>query len=126
MTSGLVLICDDDALLTELLEHRLGQQGYATAIVRDGAAALAFLAETRPDAVITKLMLPIVEGRELIRRIRADARLAGLPVIVLSQRRRDRDIVEALALGASDYVTKPFIPDELLARLARLIGSRAA
>jgi DNA-binding response OmpR family regulator len=126
VTSGLVLICDDDVLLTELLEHRLGQQGYTTKIARDGAMALALLADDRPAAVITKLMLPVLDGQELLRRIRADERLKDLPVIVLSQRKRDRDIVEALELGASDYVTKPFIPDELLARLARLIRSPVA
>jgi DNA-binding response OmpR family regulator len=125
VTSGLVLICDDDSLLTELLEHRLGQQGYSTSVARDGAGALAALVEKCPDAVITNLMLPVLDGYELLRRIRADERFRALPVIVLSQRRRDRDIVEALRLGASDYVTKPFIPDELVARLARLIPSPA-
>jgi DNA-binding response OmpR family regulator len=125
VTSGLVLICDDDSLLTELLEHRLGQQGYSTNVARDGAGALAALVERCPDAVITNLMLPVLDGYELLRRIRADERFSALPVIVLSQRRRDRDIVEALRLGASDYVTKPFIPDELVARLARLIPSAA-
>ena len=119
MDSALVLICDDDPLLTELLEHRLGQRGYRTAVARDGGAALAFLAETRAGAVIMESMLPVVDGHEVLRRIRESERLKDMPVIVLSARRQDRDIVEALELGASDYVTKPFIPDELIARLAR-------
>ena len=59
MSSGFVLICDDDPLLTELLEHRLGQRGYETAVARDGGEALALLAERPPDAVIMESMLPV-------------------------------------------------------------------
>lgn len=122
MSSKFVLICDADPLLTELLEHRLVQQGYETEVARDGGAARALLAERPPDAVIMESMLPMNDGYELLRRIREDDRLKGLPVIVLSARSRARDIVEALELGASDYMTKPFIVDELVARLARLMG----
>ena len=122
MGSGFVLICDDDPLLTELLEHRLGQRGYETAVARDGGEALALLAERPPDAVILESMLAVHDGYEVLRRIRENDRLKDLPVIMLSARKQDRDIVEALELGASDYVTKPFILDELVARLARLIS----
>ena len=117
-----VLICDDDPLLTQLLEQRLGRSGYATSIARDGGEALLMLCETPPDAVILESIFPIHDGNALLRRIRADPRLADVPVIVLSARSGESDIVEALRLGASDYVTKPFIPDELLARLERLIA----
>ena len=122
MSSEFVLICDDDPLLTELLEHRLGQRGYETAVARDGGEALALLAERPPDAVIMESMLPVHDGYEVLRRIRENDRLKDLPVIVLSARKQDRDIVEALELGASDYMTKPFILDELVARLARLMS----
>ena len=122
MGSGFVLICDDDPLLIELLEHRLGQRGYETAVARDGGEALAFLAGRPPDAVILESMLAVHDGYVVLRRIRENDRLKDLPVIVLSARKQDRDIVEALELGASDYVTKPFILDELVARLARLMS----
>ena len=123
MGSGFVLICDGDRLLTELLQHRLGRRGYETAVAHDGSEALALLAQRPPDAVILETILRIHDGHEVLRHIRADGRLRDLPVIMLSARRQDRDIVDALELGASDYVTKPFIPDELVARLARLIKS---
>lgn len=122
MSSEVVLICDADPLLTELLEHRLGQQGYQTAVARDGGEALALLAERPPDAVIMESILPVIEGYEVLRRIRENDRFKDLPVIVLSARKHSRDIVEALELGANEYMTKPFILDELVARLARLMG----
>jgi DNA-binding response OmpR family regulator len=121
--SELVLICDDEPLLTELLEHRLGQHGYLTAVTRDGAEALSFLETKAPDAVIMEMMLAGHDGTELLRHIRASDRLKNMPVIVLSARKQDRDIVETLKLGANEYVTKPFILDELVARLERLLGN---
>ena len=124
MGSGFVLICDAEPLLTELLEHRLGQFGYETAAAHDGGEALVRLAERPPDAIIMELMLPVHDGYEVLRRIRESDRLKDLPVIILSVRKQDRDIVAALELGASEYVTKPFIPDELVVRLKRLIKSR--
>jgi len=122
MSSGFVVICEDDPLLTELLAHRLGRRGYETAVARDGNEALALLAKRPPNAVIMESMLPGNDGHEVLRWIREDDQLRDLPVIILSARKQDRDIVEALELGASDYVTKPFILDELVARLARLLS----
>ncbi|MFL6768537.1 MAG: response regulator transcription factor [Sphingomicrobium sp.] len=124
MSCGFVLICDDDPLLAELLEHRLGLQGYETAVARDGGEALALIAQRPPDAVIMESLLPANDAYEVLRRIRENDHFKSLPIIVLSARTHARDIVEALELGASDYVTKPFILDELIARLARLMGGR--
>ncbi|MFL6778039.1 MAG: response regulator transcription factor [Sphingomicrobium sp.] len=122
MSCGFVLICDDDPLLAELLEHRLGLQGYETAVARDGGEALALIAQRPPDAIIMESLLPANDAYEVLRRIRENDHFKSLPIIVLSARTHARDIVEALELGASDYVTKPFILDELIARLARLMG----
>ena len=76
-----------------------------------------------PDAVIMESMLPVHDGHEILRHIRESSALKDLPVIILSARKQEGDILAALELGASDYVTKPFILDELVARLARLIPS---
>jgi DNA-binding response OmpR family regulator len=122
MTSKRILVCDDDELLVDLLTYRLGAKGYAVSAARDGGEALTRLAEDKPDAVVLDAMMPVVDGFEVLRRIREQPATANLPVVMLSARKQERDIVGALQLGASDFVVKPFIPEELLARLARLLG----
>jgi DNA-binding response OmpR family regulator len=68
-------------------------------------------------------MMPVMDGHQVLRQLRADPETAAVPVIMLTARRQERDIVGALELGANDYLVKPFIPDELIARLNRLIGA---
>ena len=116
-----ILICDDDPLLVDLLSYRLSGKGFEVATASDGAEAVARLADL-PDAVILDAMMPVFDGYEVLRRMRADPTLATIPVIMLTARKQERDIVGALELGASDFVVKPFIPEELMARLTRLLG----
>lgn len=119
----LVLVCDDDPLLLDLLTYRLSGRGYRVEVAHDGDEALRRLEEERPAAVVLDAMMPAMDGYEVLRRIRATEHLADVPVIMLTARRQEGDIVGALKLGASDYMVKPFIPEELVARLTRLIGS---
>jgi DNA-binding response OmpR family regulator len=120
-----ILVCDDDPLLVDLVEYRLAARGFEVVVAHDGGEALARLAEGRPDAILLDAMMPVIDGYELLRRIRADETMAGVPVIMLTARRQESDIVTALELGASDYLVKPFIPEELVARLTRLLGAPA-
>lgn len=117
-----ILVCDDDELLVDLLTYRLAAKGYDVTSARDGGEALERIAQETPDAVVLDAMMPVVDGFEVLRRIREDRTTANVPVVMLSARKQERDIVGALELGASDFVVKPFIPEELLARLARLLG----
>ncbi len=117
-----ILVCDDDELLVDLLTYRLGTKGYKVSAARDGGQALERIAADKPDAVVLDAMMPVVDGFEVLRRIREQPATANLPVVMLSARKQERDIVGALELGASDFVVKPFIPEELIARLARLLG----
>lgn len=120
-----VLLCDDDPLLLELLAHRVAAKGYSTATAADGREAWEKIRELKPRAIVLDVMMPVVNGFELLQRIREDQELTNTPVIMLTARKQEKDIVGALDLGASDFLSKPFIPDELLARLARLIGTPA-
>lgn len=119
-----VLIADDEPLLTELLEFRLGARGYETIVAHDGREALTKLQEERPQAVVLDMMMPVHDGLEVLRRMRADPAHADTPVIMLTARRGEADVVGALELGASDYLVKPFLPEELLIRLGRLLAGK--
>ncbi len=125
MTTKLILICDDDPLLVELLEFRLGARGFDTASAADGQQALDQAAALRPDAIVLDAMMPVHDGYEVLRRLREDEALRATPVVMLTARRQERDIVSALELGASEYMVKPFIPEELVARLTRLLEPKA-
>jgi DNA-binding response OmpR family regulator len=116
-----ILIADDEPLLTELLEHRLGAKGYRTLVARDGREALSKFDEAAPDAVVLDAMMPVHDGFEVLRRIRANPAHDATPVIMLTARRGEQDVIGALELGANDYLVKPFMPEELLVRLGRLL-----
>lgn len=119
-----ILVCDDDPLLIELMEFRLRAKGFDVAIARDGAEALQRTDEVRPAAIVLDAMMPRVDGFEVLSRLKANAALADIPVIMLTARKSENDIVSALDKGADDYLVKPFIPDELMARLSRLLARK--
>lgn len=120
----LVLIADDEPLLTEMLEYRLQAKGYETVVARDGREALSKFEAERPQAVVLDAMMPVHDGFEVLRRIRASYENNDVPIIMLSARRSEADIVGALELGASDYIVKPFLPEELMVRLQRLLAGK--
>lgn len=123
-TKARVLICDDDLLLLELMEFRLQTKGYDVVRAVDGAEALSKAQEESPDIIVLDAMMPKSDGFEVLGRIKSDPRLSDIPVIMLTARKAERDIVSALEKGAEDYLVKPFIPEELLARLSRLIARK--
>jgi DNA-binding response OmpR family regulator len=122
----LVVIADDDELLQQLVSHKLLQQGYATRCVANGEDLLAVVAETVPHVIVLDAMMPIMDGFEALRRLRADPDTASVPVLMLTARRGEADVVRALELGASDYVSKPFLPEELALRVRQLIQRASA
>jgi len=127
MTGARVLVVDDELSILRLLRRTLEANGYAVEAVDTGGAALAAAGRRRPDAVLLDLMLPDMDGLEVCRRLREQLQA---PIIVLSARGEERTKVEALDLGADDYLTKPFGTAELLARLRVAIrhaaGSRTS
>lgn len=109
-----ILVVDDEPQLGRLLRTGLAARGYLVQVAVDGQAALQLAASWRPDVVVLDLGLPTLDGLEVCRRIRG---WSQVPIIVLSARDGEPDKVEALDLGADDYLTKPFGMDELLARI---------
>ena len=119
-----ILVADYDELLLGLIGFKLTAQGYTVLTASDGQAALATAIDHRPDLIVLGAMMPMLDGLEVLRRLRRDRRTASVPIIILTARRQDREVLAALALGADDYLVKPFIPDELVARIAKLLESR--
>jgi DNA-binding response OmpR family regulator len=115
-----VLVCEDEEIMLTALEFRLRRQGFNVAIARDGDEAIKMLADLTPDVLVTDIMMPKVTGLELITHVRANVSTT-MPVIVISAIELDEVILEAFKLGANDFITKPFKPNELVLRIRRLI-----
>src|SRR3989442_6982377 len=116
-----VLIVEDEQGVVHLLRARLEPEGFQVIAAYDGQAGLRAVTEARPDLLILDLTLPGLDGFEICRRIRRQPESARLPILVLSGRTEEVDKVVLLELGADDYVTKPFSPKELVARVKTLL-----
>ncbi len=116
-----IMVVEDDPAVLDLVVTRLEVAGYETRSARDGAAAVDRLGEVRPAAMILDLNIPKLDGFGVLDLMAHRADLATIPVLVLSARSRAKDIKLAIALGASDYLTKPFETSHLLSRVARLL-----
>lgn len=121
--SPLVLMVEDEEDVAYVVRFLLERNGFRVEHASEGREAMARLrtAEDVPDLVLMDLMLPYHDGLELLEVLRAQAAWASVPVLMLTAKAREADIVRALELGADDYVTKPFLADELLARIRRLL-----
>jgi DNA-binding response OmpR family regulator len=120
-----ILIVDDEPNIVISLEYLMKREGYDVAIAADGEAALeAAGAAPPPDLVILDVMLPRMNGFEVCRRLRADVRLTGLKILMLTAKGRESEVARGVELGADAYVTKPFSTRELVARIREMLGER--
>ena len=121
MVKQRILVVDDDREVVRLMRAYLEQAGYEVLVAYDGETALHTLRRERPDLLLLDLMLPDRDGYDITRIVRADAMLSALPIIMLTARVDDTDKIVGLEMGADDYVTKPYNPREVVARVrARL------
>jgi DNA-binding response OmpR family regulator len=121
-----VLVVEDDVHIAHVLSFMLERQGYRVIHVADGRAAVQHVtAEPAPDLVLLDVMLPYVDGFEIVGLIRAQAGWEAVPVLMLTAKNTERDTVRALDAGANDFIIKPFQPQELLARLRRFLKTPA-
>ncbi len=116
-----IVIIEDEADIIGLVTHYLEKEGYRVTAVRDGAQGFRQLKTDRPDLLILDIMLPEMDGLEICRRVRADSATAALPIIMLTAKGEETDRVVGLEMGADDYLTKPFSPKELVARVKALL-----
>jgi len=121
-----ILVVDDEAHITELVQYNLEQAGYQIQMASSGTEAFRLLDQIPVDLVILDLMLPDMDGIDLLRQIRASDRLGQLFVIMLTAKSEEVDRVLGLELGADDYLTKPFSIKELVARVKNVLKRRGA
>jgi len=116
-----ILIIEDDRDIIELVRYNLVNEGFQVSAASDGTAGLASLKKSPPDILLLDLMLPRLSGLEICKEIRRDSALNRLPILMLTARGEEADRVVGLEMGADDYVTKPFSPRELVARVRALL-----
>ena len=116
-----ILVAEDDPDIGSLLEHYLKKAGFLPTVVASGREVMPQIKRDTPDLVVLDLMLPGLDGLQLCRAIRADANTAAIPIIMLTAKAEESDRIVGLELGADDYITKPFSPNEVVARVRALL-----
>ena len=124
MAKSRILVVDDEEDLQELLSYNLEKEGYAVTCVSSGEEALSAVKKKIPDLIVLDLMLPGIDGFEVCRNLKNENKTARIPIVMLTAKGEDSDIVAGLELGADDYVTKPFSPNVLIARIRMALRRR--
>jgi two-component system alkaline phosphatase synthesis response regulator PhoP len=125
MAKETILVVEDEEDIRELLKYNLEKEGYQVFAAATGEEGLRAVRDRRPDLILLDLMLPGLDGLEVCRRIRGEAQTQPLPIIMLTAKGEEADIVTGLELGADDYIVKPFSPRVLLARLRAALRRRS-
>ena len=124
MSREKILVVEDEEDIAELIRFNLAQEGFEVRVAITGEQGLSEASRAIPDLVLLDLMLPGTDGLEICRRLKSDARTAAVPIMMVTARGEEPDIVAGLELGADDYLTKPFSPRVLLARLRAVLRRR--
>jgi len=121
MSKEKILIVEDDADIVEVIDYNLKKEGYLTAAVLNGEDALSFAKKIKPELIILDLMLPGIDGLDVCRALRQQQETANIPIVMLTAKSQETDKIVGLELGADDYMTKPFSPRELIARIKAVL-----
>ncbi len=125
MTQKTILVVEDEPDIRELLTHTLGKERYRVVPVGTGEEALRLAESMRPDLIVLDLMLPGLDGLEVTRHLKANASTQQIPIVILTAKGEEADVVSGLELGADDYVPKPFSPRVLIARIRAVLRRTA-
>jgi len=117
MAKRTIMVVEDEEDILDLIRHHLTKEGYAVATATDGLAAVRAVFRKPPDLVLLDLMLPGLDGLEVCRKLKSDPKTAGIPILMVTAKDEESDVVAGLELGADDYIVKPFRMKELVARV---------
>ncbi|HLG00242.1 MAG TPA: response regulator [Acidimicrobiia bacterium] len=121
MPGRTILVADDDPVILGLLEVNFEMEGYTVVTAEDGAVALDKARRSRPDIIVLDVMMPKMTGHEVAAALKADPKLANIPVVFVSAKAQGADVAKGMDLGAADYVTKPFDPIDLVDRVTAVL-----
>jgi two-component system alkaline phosphatase synthesis response regulator PhoP len=124
MAHETILVIEDEEDILELIRYNLDREGYRVVCAESGEKGLEIARRQRPDLLLLDLMLPGLDGLEVCKRMKADSSIATLPIVMVTARGEEADVVTGLELGAEDYVTKPFSPRVLVARVRAVLRRR--
>lgn len=123
--NGSIMIIEDDRIISGLLQYILSRRGYQIHVAGDGRLASAMIEEiVPPELILLDVMLPFIDGFELLEQIRSKQNWSNVPIIMLTSKAQEKNIVRALEAGADDYIVKPFQPEELVARVRRFVREK--
>ena len=115
-----ILIADDELIMLKIIELRLKKDGHEVIVTSNGQEALEKIKQEDPDMIIADIMMPFTSGLEIVAVVKQDKQRRNVPIIILSSMGQENVVLEAFNLGADDYITKPFSPNELSMRVKRL------
>ena len=121
MSREKIVVVEDEADILEVIEYNLSREGFRVLSTRDGEEGLRLVQKESPDLVLLDLMLPGLDGMEICRKLKADPLTQAIPIVMATAKGEESDIVLGLGIGADDYVTKPFSPRELIARVKAVL-----
>jgi len=116
-----VLVIEDDAHIWKIIEYKLKKEKHDLIWASDGLKALEILKKIKPDLIISDIMIPYLDGLQILKEVKKNDELKTIPVIMLTSKAQEKDVIKGLELGAHDYLTKPFSPAELLLRVNRAL-----
>ena len=117
-----ILVVEDDLNIEQLVTFKLKNSGFQVHITHNGVEALEFLKKNSVDLVVTDIMMPIMGGKELVMELKKNPETKKIPVIMLTSRTLEKEIIEGFSLGVEDYIKKPFSPQELIVRIKTVLA----
>lgn len=117
-----ILVVEDDRSIQSLISYKLKNTGFEVSIASNGAEALEFLAKNSVDLILADLMMPVMSGKEFLVAVKKNDSTKDIPVVILTAKTLENEVIEGLSLGADDYIKKPFSPSELVARVRNVLS----
>lgn len=123
MMSHRIVLAEDDPQIARLTSFKLEKEGFEVIWEKDGGAAFESIKSNLPDLVLLDIMMPVMNGYQVLKKMKEDDEIKNIPVIMLTAKGQERDVVTGIEMGAEDYIVKPFRPAELTARIKKILGT---